>query len=71
MATRPTKQCYFCKNGINAIDYKDVRLLTRFTNPYAKIDARKRSGNCARHQRMVTAAIKRARHVALIPFTTR
>lgn len=68
---KSSKQCYFCKNGISQVDYKDAKLLTRYTNPYAKIDPRKRSGNCARHQRMITTAIKRARLIALLPFTVR
>ncbi len=72
MAPRPgRKRCHFCANQIDLVDYKDVRLLSRFVNSYAKIDSRKRSGNCARHQRMIEAAIKRARLAALMPFTVR
>lgn len=65
------KSCRFCDQQITKIDYKDARFLGRFVNPYSKIDARKRSGNCARHQRMLATAIKRARITALMPFTTR
>lgn len=65
------KRCQFCTENIGQVDYKDVRLLTRFVNSYAKIDGRRRSGNCARHQRMITRAIKRARLAALMPFSVR
>jgi small subunit ribosomal protein S18 len=67
----PTRKCYFCANQIRVVDYKNARLLGRYVNSYSKIDARKRSGNCARHQRMVATAIKRSRIAALLPFTTR
>lgn len=70
-APRPPKSCRFCDQQIRTIDYKDARFLGRFVNPYSKIDARKRSGNCAKHQRMLATAIKRARITALMPFTTR
>lgn len=65
------RTCRFCEQNVDRIDYKDARFLGRFINPYSKIDARRRSGNCARHQRMLTTAIKRARIVAILPFTTR
>lgn len=65
------RSCRFCDQKIERIDYKDARFLGRFINPYSKIDARRRSGNCARHQRMLATAIKRARLVAVLPFTTR
>lgn len=72
MAARPSsRRCNFCTQKIDQIDYKDARLLGRYVNAYSKIDARRRSGNCARHQRMVSTAIKRARVAALVPFTTR
>ena len=66
-----SRRCNFCAENIDQIDYKDVRLLTRYVNAYSKIDGRRRSGNCARHQRMISGAIKRARIAALVPFTTR
>ena len=71
MAFRTPKRCHFCTNSIDLVDYKDARLLSRYVNSYGRIDARKRSGNCARHQRMITAAVKRARLAALMPFLVR
>lgn len=65
------KRCYFCANDVGQVDYKEVRLLTRYVNMYGKIDARKRSGNCAKHQRMIATAIKRSRQAALMPYTSR
>lgn len=62
------KQCYFCLNNIQDIDYKDVKLLRRFISSFAKIVARKRSGVCLAHQRQLSNAIKRARIMALLPF---
>jgi len=63
------KSCYFCDNNINAVDYKDTHLLRRFMNTHAKIVAPRRTGNCAKHQRMITRAIKRARTMALLSYT--
>jgi len=65
------KQCHFCLNNLEAIDYKDVQTLRRFISSYAKIAPRKRSGVCAKHQRLLAAAIKRARIVSLLPFTNK
>lgn len=65
------RRCQFCGKDIDVIDYKDARLLGKFISPYGKIDARRRSGNCAKHQRMIAIAIKRARLAALLPFTSR
>lgn len=62
------KKCSLCANQIKVIDYKNIKLLRRFISPYAKIIPRRRTGNCAKHQRMVARAIKRARHLALLPF---
>lgn len=62
------KQCYFCLNNIQEIDYKDVQLLRRFISSFAKIVSRKRSGVCLTHQRQLSNAIKRARIMALLPF---
>ncbi|HHY32149.1 MAG: 30S ribosomal protein S18 [Bacillota bacterium] len=61
--------CSFCVDKIDAVDYKDVARLRRFITERGKIIPRRISGNCARHQRQVTTAIKRARLVALLPFT--
>ena len=65
------KECYFCANGLAEIDYKDTHLLRRFMSSYSKIAPRRRSGVCAKHQRKLSLSIKRARVMALIPFTTR
>ena len=60
--------CRFCENKIDYIDYKDEKLLQRFTTEQGKIIPRRISGTCAHHQRQLVKAIKRARHLALIPF---
>jgi small subunit ribosomal protein S18 len=65
------KVCRFCAEKQESIDYKDVKLLQRFLSGYGKIESRKRTGNCARHQRKVATALKRARHLALLPFVVR
>jgi small subunit ribosomal protein S18 len=65
------KQCYFCVNNINEIDYKDTQTLKRFINSYMKILPRKRTGTCSWHQRKLATAIKRARIMALMPFIRR
>jgi len=62
------KYCYFCVNGIKDIDYKDMQVLRRFISSYVKIVPRRRSGVCAKHQRKLAQAIKRARIMALLPF---
>lgn len=56
------------KNEITFFDYKDVKTLQRFINPYGQIDARRRTGLSAKQQRQLTKAIKRARHLAMLPF---
>ncbi len=63
------KVCSFCADKVEFIDYKDVAKLRRFITERGKILPRRISGNCARHQRQVTLAIKRARNIALLPFT--
>lgn len=65
------KVCRFCADKVGDIDYKDVKLLQRYINSYGKIESRKRSGNCLKHQRRVAIALKRARHLALLPFVVR
>ena len=62
------KVCAFCVDRIQEIDYKDVPRLRRFLSERGKIIPRRVTGTCARHQRQLTTAIKRARHVALLPF---
>ena len=63
------KVCSFCVDKIEFIDYKDVGRIRRFTNERGKILPRRMTGTCAMHQRQLTEAIKRARAVALLPFT--
>ena len=63
------KVCSFCVDKIDTIDYKDVAKLRRFISERAKILPRRVTGTCARHQRELTVAIKRARHLALLPFS--
>jgi len=63
------KVCSFCVDKIEYVDYKDVARLRRYLTERAKIIPRRISGNCARHQRQLTRAIKRARQMALLPYT--
>ena len=63
------KVCSFCVDKVEEIDYKDVAKLRRYITKRGKILPRRISGNCAKHQRQMTTAIKRARNVALLPFT--
>ena len=65
---RRKKVCAFCADGIDEIDYKDTIRLRKFVSERAKILPRRISGTCAKHQRQLTTAIKRARHVALLPY---
>jgi small subunit ribosomal protein S18 len=65
------KFCQFCADKQLTIDYKKVDLLKRYITEDGKIRPRRQTGACARHQRVVAAAVKRARHIALLPFTGR
>ena len=67
---RRKKVCYFCANHVDYIDYKDVELLKRYISEKGKILPRRVTGTCAKHQRTLTVAIKRARIMGLLPFTT-
>ena len=68
---RPRRRvCSFCIDKVESIDYKDVNKLRRYITERGKIIPRRISGNCARHQRQLTLAIKRARNIALLPFTS-
>ena len=67
-AQQVKKACYFCSNKISTVDYKDTQTLRRFMSPHAKILSHNRTGTCPKHQRMVTLSLKRARHMALLPF---
>ena len=64
------KVCAFCVDKVESIDYKDTQKLRKFTSDRAKILPRRVTGTCARHQRELTTAIKRARKVALMPYTS-
>ena len=64
------KVCQFCVDKVESIDYKDVARLRRFMSERAKILPRRVTGTCARHQRELTVAIKRARQIALLPFVS-
>jgi small subunit ribosomal protein S18 len=61
--------CSFCVDKVTAIDYKEPGRLRRYISDRGKIEPRRKTGTCARHQRMLTTALKRARQVALLPFT--
>lgn len=63
--------CYFSKNGIKQVDYKDVEILKKFLNPHGRMVARKRTGICANHQKQLASAIKRARIMGFLPFIAR
>ena len=65
---RRRKVCNFCVDKAESIDYKEVNRLRRYLSERAKIEPRRKTGTCARHQRMLTTALKRARHVALLPY---
>ncbi len=62
--------CFFCVERIEKIDYKNVEILRRFLSEDAKIRGRKQTGVCAKHQRQLARAIKRARYLALLPYQT-
>ncbi len=64
------KVCAFCVDKVENIDYKDIARLRRFISERAKILPRRVTGTCAHHQRELTIAIKRARHLALLPFSS-
>ena len=70
MGRRRKKVCVFCADAANnAIDYKDVNKLKRYVSERGKILPRRITGTCAKHQRALTVAVKRARHIALLPYT--
>ena len=64
------KVCAFCVDKVESIDYKDTAKLKRYLSERSKILPRRTTGTCAMHQRQLTDAIKRARHVALLPYVT-
>lgn len=65
------KYCQFCADKVTYIDYKDVALLRRFMSDRGKIRARRVTGNCTQHQRLIATAIKNAREMALLPYSSR
>lgn len=64
------KVCTFCAEHINELSYKDVNRLRKFISERGKILPRRISGSCAKHQRMLTVSVKRARIIAFLPFTS-
>ena len=68
-AHRRKKVCIFCQDKVNEIDYKDIARLRRYMSERAKILPRRVTGTCAAHQRELTVAIKRARYLALLPYS--
>lgn len=66
---RRSRACAFCLEKVRAIDYKDIGTLRQYLTERGKIKSRRKTGTCAKHQRTLAVAIKRARHVALLPFT--
>ena len=68
---RRRKVCKFCTDKIDYIDYKDIAGLRKFMSDRGKIRARRVTGNCAQHQRLVATAVKNAREMALLPYTSR
>lgn len=71
VSTPKRKECYFTKNKITYIDYKDVELLKRFMSERGKIRSARVTGTSPQYQRMLAQAIKNAREMALLPYTTR
>ena len=69
-ARKKKKVCAFCVDKVEEIDYKDVANLRKYISERAKILPRRITGNCAKHQRQLTTAIKRARQIALLPYTS-
>ena len=66
---RRKKVCVFCSENVQPVDYKDVATLKKYISERGKILPRRITGTCAKHQRAVTTAVKRARHIALLPYT--
>jgi len=66
---RRVRKCRLCSRKVEYVDYKDIKLLREFLTDKGKIIPRRTNGNCAKHQRMVKIAIKRARQMALLPYT--
>jgi len=71
MSAKRKKQCFFCSQNVADIDYKETDLLNRFTSSQAKIIDPIHTGTCAKHQRRLARAVKRARFMALLPYVRR
>lgn len=69
--SRRRKYCVFCKESVETVDYKDFSALRRFVSERGKIRSRRTTGACRRHQRQVAVAVKRAREMALLPYSSR
>jgi small subunit ribosomal protein S18 len=67
--SRRPRVCQFCADKTKSLDYKQIDLLKRYVTDQGKIRSRRETGACAKHQRMVAKAVKRARHMALLPFS--
>jgi small subunit ribosomal protein S18 len=67
---RRPRVCQYCADKINSLNYKQLDVVKRMVNDAGKIRSRRETGNCAKHQRMVARAVKRARHMALVPYTS-
>ncbi len=65
------KQCYFSHNNIKQIDYKDTAILKKFLNPHGRMISRRKTGVCAKSQRQLDTAVKRARFLGLLPYVAR
>ncbi|MEK7142824.1 MAG: 30S ribosomal protein S18 [Patescibacteria group bacterium] len=65
------RQCYFCRKKIDEIDFKEAALLGKFLSPWAKIKPSRNTGTCAKHERRLSEAIKRARFMSLLPYVKR
>ena len=70
-AKKVPKNCYFCANGVDKVDYKDILLTRKFINSVGKILPRRRTTVCAKHQRLISQAVKRARIMGLLPFSAK
>ena len=65
---RRRKTCFFCEQKVDQVDYKEINVLRDFLTIRGKIRSRRQTGTCAQHQRQLATAVKRARHLALLPF---
>lgn len=68
---RKHRSCYFCRKHLESVDYLDAKLLSRHQGTWGKLKGGRETGTCSKHQRRVTDALKRARFLAVIPYTNR